>query len=476
MGASTVERPQQQSGADAGGPAGQPATATMSAALADFALGLRLADVPPAIVRKAKAHMLDGLGIALASSGFPFAGPVLDGARRLGSGADAHALATGAPLPPAGAALVNGTLIHGLDFDDTHIGAIYHPTGPALASSLAAGEAADADGREFLTAYVASMEIGCRLAHVGGDGGGFHDRGFHPTALCGTFAAVFGAGRLFGADRAALVSAAGLSGSMAAGLLELKASWLKRLHPGWAAHSGVAAVGLAMSGFMGPPTMLDGPHGFYHAHLNMIPTGTASPAYGLGEDWFIAGIALKPYSCCHFTHGFVDCALELRSRVDLDAIARIDCPLSKRIQPLVSGPQRPIEPYAAMFSVPYIVAQTLVTGTADLAAFFDRPIDDPRVLAIAERTTCSDDPLSDFPRHFPGEVRITLESGEVVSHRVATSFGTPERPLSEGDVEAKFMANATRVMPADAAQRLLRAVWDVEHIGHVSELLHLCTV
>ena len=468
MDAAVVEKPEASSRLEA------PAARTVSAAFADFTLGLSLDAVPVELVRKAKGHMLDGLGIALASTGFDYAGPTLDGARKLGSGSEAHALGTGAPLPPAGAALVNGVLIHGLDFDDTHIGAIYHATAPALASALAAGEAAGVSGRELLTGYIAGLEIGCRLGLAAG--GSFHDRNFHPTALCGAFAATFVAGRLMGVDAATLVSASGLCGSMAAGVLELQGSWLKRMHPGWAAHSGVAAVALASSGFVGPTTMFEGPRGFYQTHLGRIPTGDASPVHRLGQDWSIGGIALKPYPCCHFIHGFVDCALALRPKVDLDQIARIDCPIHKRIQPMVGGPQRPSEPYAAMFSVPYTVALALVTGQVDLAAFHDRGVNDPQVLAISERTFCCDDPASDFPVHFPGEVHITLKSGEVISHRVATSFGTPERPLSPADIEAKFMANATRVMPPASAEALMPAVWDIEQLDHVSDLTRLCVV
>ena len=447
---------------------------TVSEAFADFILGLELASVPFELVQKSKAHMLDGLGIALASTGFDFAGPALSGAQKLGAGSDTHVIGLGAALPAAGAALVNGVLIHGLDFDDTHIGAIYHATAPALASALAAGEASGADGREFLTSFVAAMEIGCRLGRAAK--GGFHDRGFHPTALCGAFAASYAAGRLMGGDRAQLVAAAGLCGSMAAGVLEMQGSWLKRMHPGWAAHSGIAATALATSGFRGPSTMFEGGHGFYHTHLGAVPTGEASPDHGLGDRWLIGGIALKPYPCCHFIHGYVDCALELRSRVDLDEIVGIELPLAPRIHPLVSGPLRPTEPYAAMFSTPYVVALALVTGKVDLAAFHDKGVNDPRVLALSDRTTVSKDLDSDFPVHFPGEVRLTLKSGEVVSHRVATSYGTPERPMSDADLKAKFMANATRVLEAGKAEALMRMVLEVEQIGHVSELTRACKV
>lgn len=447
---------------------------SVAARFADFTAGLSLDQVPPELVRKAKLHMLDALGTALAASTFDFAGPTLEGASKLGKGDGALALGSGTPLPAAGAALVNGALIHGLDFDDTHIGAIYHASAPALAAALAAGEASGADGRDLLLAYIAGLEIGCRLGKAAG--GGFHDRGFHPTPLCGAFAAAYAAGRLQGATPAQMVSASGLAGSMAAGVLELQGSWLKRMHPGWAAHSGIAAVALATSGFRGPSSMFEGPHGFFHTHLQMIPTGDASPAYGLGEDWLIAGIALKPYPCCHFIHGYVDCALELRDKVDLDQIERIELPLHKRLHHLVSGPARPSEPYAAMFSVPYTVALALVTGQVDLAAFHDKGVDDPAVLALSDRATCIDDPVSDFPARFPGEVRLFMKDGECISHRVPTSYGTPGRPMSEADIEAKFIANTTRVMPEPQARGILEQVLHIEALGSVAQLTRACTL
>ena len=453
---------------------GEMAMQTVSANLAAFAIGLQLEQLPPGLLDMARTHLLDGLGIALASSNFDFAAPVLKGASLLGSGGAARALASGAPLPPAGAALVNGTLIHGLDFDDTHIGAIYHATAPALAAALAAGQGAGATGRDFLCAFIAGHEIGCRLGLAAE--GGFHDRGFHPTPLCGAYAATFAAGRLMGADICTLVSATGLAGSMAAGMLELKGSWLKRLHPGWAAHCGVSAATLAISGFTGPAETFEGGHGFYHTHLQRIPAGDKSPAHGIGETWVMEGTALKPYPCCHFIHGFVDCALALRPQVEPEQIESIECPLSPRLQHMVSGPPRPADAYSAMFSVPYVVALALVTGRVDLAAFHDKGVNDPAVLAIAERTKCSNDPNSDFPAHFPGEVRITLKGGKTLSHRVATSLGTPERRLGAADVEAKFMANATRVMDVASAKRVLRAVKGIVTATSLTELTASLTV
>ncbi len=447
------------------------ASGTEAQRLAEFALGLDLADVPAPVIAKAKAHMLDAFGLALAATGFDFAREILAGAKALGGSGIATALGSGEPLPPANAALVNGALIHGLDFDDTHITAIYHATVPALAAGLAAAEATSASGDDLLAAFVVGLELGCRVANAAE--GGFHDRGFHPTALAGTFAAALTTGRLLGLTPDQLVSALSFAGSEAAGILELGGS-LKRLHAGWSAHAGYAAAVLAQSGFTGATTVFEGKHGFYKTHLGKMPEPAMMPSAGLGERWLIEGIALKPYPCCHFIHAFVDAALHLREIVDVDQIARIDLPLHTRLHPLVGAPlarkQRPQSPYEAMFSVPYVVALALATGDVGLAAFHDRGVDDPRVLALAALAHVEDDPASDFPAHFPGEVRLTMKNGDVIRQREMTSTGTPGRPLSPETIEAKFMSNATRAISDDRARSLLGLLRNIEAVGEVGEL------
>jgi 2-methylcitrate dehydratase PrpD len=344
---------------------------TETEALANFALDLDLSTVPPAVVELAKEHLLDVIGLALAASTWDFGKAVLKGARALGEGNQATVIGSGVRLPAPSAALVNGVLAHGLDFDDTHIGAIYHASAQAMAASFAAGELSGASGKEVLTAFVASLEIGCRIALAGT--GVFHDRAFHPTAICGTFAAAAAAGRLSGATSEELVWALGLCGSQAAGILEQNGSWLKRFGPGWAAHSGLAAVALGRAGFLGPSTILEGRRGFYSAHLGFIPEGQQSPSHNLGASWQTLGIALKPYPCCHFIHSFADAALELRGRFDLADVVRIDCLLKQPLHKMVAEPRerriRPTTPYEALFSVPFVVALALLRGRVVLRLF-----------------------------------------------------------------------------------------------------------
>lgn len=449
---------------------------TESEKLAHFALNLDIQSVPTEVLTLAKEHFLDVVGNALASSKFDFGRAILQGARELGDGQQAMAIGSGTRLPATSAALVNGVLAHGLDFDDTHIGAIYHASAQAMAATLAAGQANQSSGEEVLLAFVAALEIGCRLATVGAPD--FHHRGFHPTAICGTFAAAAAAGRLYKAEHKTLVSSLGLCGSMAAGVLIGGESWLKRMHPGWAAHSGLSAVALGRAGFLGPNTVFEAAKGgLYATHLQKVPQSESLPTVGLGQTWQTLGIALKPYPCCHFLHAFVDAALELRSQFALEDILRIECPLKAELHKMVAEPRadciRPSIPYRALFSVPYVVGLALVRGKVDLAAFYDQPLDQPDVLAVVDKTFCIDDPLSDFPKHFPGEVIVHLKNGQIIRSRKAASLGTPDVPLSREALLAKFRSNATRAVNLHTAEKLIERVLNLEKESSLDAIMQL---
>ncbi|MCE0763687.1 MmgE/PrpD family protein [Pseudonocardia kujensis] len=451
---------------------------TASARIARWTTGLTLADIPAPVRAVARDHLLDATGTALAAAGTDFGQAVHTAGTRLGAGTEAHALGYGTPLPAASAALVNGTLMHGLDFDDTHIGAIYHASGPALAAALAVGEAEGASGAAVLTAYVIGLEVGCRLAAAGA--GEFHARGFHPTGIAGTFAAACVAAHLRGLDPDTLTSALGLCGSQAAGILEIQGSWLKRMHPGWAAHAGLVAVTMAEAGFRGPAAVLEGSKGLYAAHLGRVPEDLGLD--DLGERWWTPEIALKPYPCCHFTHAFADAAFAVldelgRDRIGPEEVVKVVCPTSVALIPAVVEPvaakTAPATTYDALFSVQYVAATALVRRRVDLAVFYDEPLDDPAVLAMAAKVECPPDPLSDYPAHFPGEVELHLADGRVVRHRVPASHGTPEWALGSDQVRQKFLANARRRIGEQQAVALAEAIDTFEAHSALGSLLEL---
>ena len=448
---------------------------TQTERIADFALGLQLCALPPEVSALAKRHLLDTLGNAIASSGFDFGQVTLEAVRPLGRGDDAAAIGSGLRLPAPSAALLNATLAHGLDFDDTHIGGVYHASAAAMGAAFSAGQAARASGEQVLLAYVAAMEVGCRVALAGA--GDLTRRGFHPTAVCGAYAATVAAGMLYGLDARAMVHALGLAGSMSAGMLEMGDSWLKRLHPGWAAHAGVAAALFGRSGFVGPATSVEGTRGFYATHIGRIPQEQALPAFDLGKRWQILDTAIKPYPCCHIIHAFVDAALELRGQFSTADVERIECPLVLDWHKLIAEPRaecvQPVTPYRALFSMQYVVALALQRGQVTLADFHDRTLQAPEVIALAHKVWCVDDPLSDYPAHFPGELIVHLRDGRVLRCRRPVSLGTPENPLPQRALEAKFASNAARVIRGDAALQLQDLVQRIDSLQDIETILAL---
>ena len=239
---------------------------TVSEELSKFVLGLTHAQIPTAVRERAKHLILDSVGIALASTKYPFASVSFAALEQLGAG-KSPVIGIGRRLALRDAVLMNGTLIHGLDFDDTHSRGVIHATASSFPCALALADRDDRSGEALLAAYVAAMEVATRLGSVAK--GGFHQVGFHPTGLVGAFGCTLAAARLLGLDEGRATRAQGIALSMASGSLEFleDGSWTKRMHPGWAGVVGITAATLAQHGFVGPRGAYDGRFGLYASHL-----------------------------------------------------------------------------------------------------------------------------------------------------------------------------------------------------------------
>ena len=450
---------------------------TASEILAEFAAGLRPEHIPSPVAAAAKRHLLDVLGVALASSPMPFARMALQTAAALGGQGDGSVIGFADRLPPVWSALVNGALAHGIDYDDTHEESVVHVSCSVAPAALAAAEMSGASGARFLTALVLGMETAVRLGLAAP--GRFHDRGFHPTGVCGAFATTLVAGTLAGLPAAALADALGLSGSMASGLMEFltDGTWSKRIHAGWAAHSGLVAARLASTGFRGPRAVLDGRFGFYRSHLGDEGWNAERVTADLGRRWHMMEIAIKPYPACHMTHAFIDCAASLRREAGVTpgTIAAVECFIHPREMPIVCEPRAsklvPQSDYDAKFSLPYTVACMLVRGHVDLDDFTPEAIRDGAVLELARRVECTPDPHANYPHTFPGRLRLTLRDGRTLERDEPLNRGSAERPLSDEEVLAKFCRNAEPVIAPEQIERLAAAVQSVDTAPSIRPLV-----
>jgi 2-methylcitrate dehydratase PrpD len=449
-----------------------------SQAIARFLCGLKLEEVPQGVVEKAKLVFLDTLGIALASSTMDFGRMVVNVAQKLGGAPSSLLIGSSVKVAAANAVLANGTLAHGLDYDDTLEEAIVHTGCCAGMTALAVGEERRASGKAVLEAAIAGTEVMCKVGLVAP--GKFHARGFHPTALCSTFGAAAAAGKLYGLDSAQWSDAFGLCGSQSSGIIEYLAdgTWTKRLHPGWSAHGGVVATLLAQEGFRGPATVFEGSHGFYRSFggAHEYPFEKLNE---LGGVWEIPRLTFKSYPCGSISHPYMDCALTLRQRhaIAPEQVEEIVCrtaegPVHRLWEPLEQK-QRPPTSYAAKFSLPFSIAVILIRGKAGLEEFSDQAIRDPAILSLAKKVRYQLDPTIDYPRHFSGHVKVKLADGTVLEENQPHPRGGLESPLPPEEIEQKFRANARLALSEGQLDLIVESVKRLEQLSSITALSDL---
>lgn len=438
---------------------------TRSEGLAAFAANLRFEDIPAAVSARSTYLILDAVGIALAAGRFPFAGRILDGLKAVGEPGEIGVIGHADKLPLRDAAIMNGALIHGLDYDDTHMKAVVHATAATLPATLVMGEKLGASGREMLTAYTIGMEAAIRIGMAANFG--FHHNGLHATGICSHFASALIAGRLLGLDAAALAMAQGLVGSTAQASQQFvdDGAWNKRFHPGWGAAAGITAAYLAKSGFVAPKQPYEGRFGLFQTltkHGDDCRPEEITD--GLGERWEGVESAIKPFPTCHFTHAVADAALELRRThgIGADAIDRIRVSLPEDVIPIVVEPvaakRRPVSDYDAKFSAQFIAAACFVRGKFGLAELEDEALADPAILALADRVDYAPDPDADFPRVYPGAVVVSTKDGREFVHTEKVNRGAAERALTEAEIVEKYEANARVAVDAARAEAVKQAV------------------
>ncbi len=437
--------------------------ATISATLAAFAEGLRPEAIPAEVSERAKYLILDAVGIAHASTCYDFAHRSLSAATELsGGGGDMPVIGLSARLQLRDALLMNGILVHGLDFDDTHTQGVIHATAACFPAALGVAAQAGLNGTELLAAYVVGMEAGTRLGSVAK--GGFHQIGFHPTGLVGAFAVTLVAGRLFGLNAHQLTMAQGIALSVGSGSLEFlnDGAWTKRMHPGWAGVAGLTAATLARHGFVGPREAYEGRFGLFASHLGQYAKDIdlSLATAGLGEVWEVTQVAVKPIPACHFTHACADAAAILREKhglkpADIRSVrALVPKEVVKTVCEPVATKKLPQNSYDAQFSIPYIVATALARGSFGLVHLEDAALADAEVLALAQRVEYETDPASPFPKYYSGEVIVTTHDGRELRHREEINRGAADRPISNNEIEQKFMANARLAVSAARAGQI----------------------
>ena len=465
-------------------------TPTLVQALGAFAAGSTIDTIPPEVTASVPQRVLDIIGICVRAATLDTSSAVLGLAAVDGGNPVATAIGLPVRLPPGAAAFANGVLAHSLDYDDTHLPSILHPSASVVPAALAAAESSGADGRALVGAVAAGLEIAVRLGMAGFDpaangGAGqsvYFEHGQHATSMCGAIGSAAAAAILLGGGAGDAAHAMAVAASMASGIIEANRTGgtVKRIHCGLAAQAGVAAARLVRAGLTGPPTALEGRFGFFEAFLR--DEWRCEPVLdGLGDEWSVAGIFYKPYPANHFTHAGIDAALRLRAAglraADVDsAHLGVATPTVRTIGEPLDVKQSPATGYQAQFSGPYTVATALLGGSGlgfGLDDVTDDMARDPERRALAARITVGGDPACDaiYPAQFPAVLTVHTIDGRTLVEEVLVNRGGPGDPLSDTELERKFSDNTAGLLsPADASEVMGTAA-RLAALGSVAELM-----
>ncbi|MFL5058629.1 MAG: MmgE/PrpD family protein [Xanthobacteraceae bacterium] len=412
--------------------------------LAGSIVALDPARVPQPVRRKCEELVIDVIGLAIAARNEDY---VKGAMAAFDDDGPCTAIGHERTMSAAGATFVNGTAVHGEDFDDTFEGGPVHAGAVVVPAVLATCERYKADGAAALLGIAVGVETTCRLSLVAPKA--VHRAGFHPTAVFGAVGAAAGVGAALGLDQRQLVDALGNVGSMASGIIEYLAegAWTKRFHPGWAAQSGLRAALLGRAGFVGPRTVFEGVHGLFNGFAHTKDGDYAALTGDFGARWVTETLAFKPYPCGTMTHPYIDCAGRLAARgIAADDIEELVCEVAEgtvhRLWEPLADKQRPPNGYAAKFSTPYCLAAGLVHGAVGLDAFTDAAVRNAGVLALAAKVRYEIDPKNPYPNEYTGHVRAVLRDGRVVEERQPHLRGGGHEPLTRRDLEEKFTLNA----------------------------------
>ena len=448
--------------------------------LAEFVAGLSYAALPVEVRERVKALALDLVGIALRARNESESTPaMIAAAGRLGlAGGACTVIGDAAGYAPPGAAMLNGTLAHSLDFDDTHASGSLHPSAPIVPAAFAAAEMTGADGMAVIAAIVAGYEVQIRLS-LALDPAAHYDRGFHPTATCGAFGAAAAAGRLLGLEPEGHANAFGIVLSMAAGSMQFLANgaWTKRSHVGHAAMCGLIAATLAREGYQGASDAIEGKWGFLHAYA---PAADAAQAVdGLGRRWETMKIAVKPYPSCRYSHAPLDgiLALSRQHGIKAEEVEEVTVGLPEPGWKITGDPepvkQSPKSVVDGQFSMAFCAAVALRSGGLAWDDYA-RHLGDPATLALCKRVRTRVDPKAqaDFPAEMSGSVRIRTARGAFETY-VRVPKGEPANFLSAAELRAKFDGLAGPHLSARRRDELAGALLALDQATDIGAVLRL---
>jgi 2-methylcitrate dehydratase PrpD len=434
---------------------------TVAERFAVWAVDFRRQPLAPEVLRHARRAVVD-LEAAMISGAVVPPATLLEKAlaEELDRGEARLALGRRATVRAAG--LINGTAAHTTEVDDIFRDGIYHPGAPTIPAALALAQSLGASGEAFLRAVVVGYEISTR---IGAAMGRAHYRYWHNTGTIGCFGACAAAAEILGLDAKRFAHALATVTTFSAGLQQSfrQDSMSKPLHAGRAAEAGLTAALAAREGVIGSLDVIDGEAGYGRA-MSDGPDWDKALAT-LGRVFHITRMTFKNHTCCGHTFAAIDGALALQAKMGLAAkdIARVRVGTYKAALD-VAGYEEPRTAAEGRFSLKYVVATALTHGSVRFAAFEPARLAEPATRELMRRVEVAVDPQLDgaFPGQRAARVAIEARDGRREEFLQPTRIGDPDAPLSDAQLEAKYLELAGPVLGEAASRARLAALWTID--------------
>jgi len=443
--------------------------------LAEYVSKTSYSELPGEVIQKTKGIILDTLGCAIA--GYTLAGHefrwIYDPVKEMGGNPESTVWLTGMKTSCPQAALVNATLVHTVDFDDTHLGSIAHLGASVVPSVLAMGEKVGADGPSLLTAVVMAYEVAGRVGKAIMPS---HYKYWHPTGTLGTIAAAVVASKLLGLGADRVEQALSLAADGAAGMRYCIdfGDFSKSLHPGFSAWKGILSALVTGRGAMGPKGLLEYKSGFCEAYSE--EPGMKHLNEHLGSFYEIMTDSLKAFPTILCSHTPIQGTIKLMKARNL-RLEDVDA-LHFRVTPTAPGQgmnYAPDTPLAARLSIPYCVSRAAADGYIAMDQFQEGKIKDPRILEFMKRVTLESIP--DFTEKYPGtlaaQVEIKTKDGRRFHDESVYPKGHPQNPMTDEEIKDKFRRLSLNTLDRVQTEKIVEKVYDLEWVKRVDELIQL---
>ncbi len=449
----------------------------MTEKFAEFCEQLKYENLSPEVIKRTKLLILDTVGIIIRAR------HDAESTSSLVSSIDKLEMSNGScqvfsdkkTYSPSAAALLNGTLAHSLDFDDTHAEASLHSSAPILSAALAAAQMNKSSGQELITACVVGYEVQIRLGLAGGSSA-HYKKGFHPSATCGIFGAAAAAGYLMGLTKEQYISAFGIALSQSAGSMQFltDGAWTKRSHVGQAAQNGLSCAIMAGEGFKGPSQAFEGQWGYLHSYASGGDVKKATN--GLGEEFETLNLGVKPYPSCRYSHAAIDGLIELKKELKFtsDDLDDIDIGLSETALNIIGYPltdkQHPKSVVDGQFSMPFCAAVTVKSGGLQWDDYKNH-LNNKDTLSLCNKIKVSPDEDAEkcCPEYMSAKVKVVVK-GEKYEKFVKIPKGEPENFMEDVEFISKFKGLTEPYLSKQRVDQLTDLMLKIDQANNVNSI------